>query len=131
MLTNACFYTPFMLHENYKSILIKTVDCDAATIAISVFHKLSILNKPWIEFGTGKSVKFIPVHEIAAKMGKVTSQAFLFFHALSGCDTMSSLSGNTKRSFFQTWKLLPDISTTFSKLGTVSAPSKMLQRSTS
>ena len=111
--------------ENYKSILIKTVDSDVVTIAISVFHNLPMLNELWIEFGTGKSLKFIPVHEIAAKMGKVTSQAFLFFHALSGCDTTSSLSRKGKKLFFESWKLLPDISATFAKLGTVSTPSEI------
>ena len=111
--------------ENCKSILIKTVDSDVATIVISMFDKLPMLNELWIKFGTGKSLKFIPVHEIAAKMGKVTSQAFLFFHALSGCDTTSSISGKGKKSIFETWKLLPDISTTFAKLGAVSAPSEI------
>ena len=111
--------------KNSKSILIKTVHSDVVTIAISVFHKLPMLNKLWIEFGTGKPLKFVPVHEIAAKMGKVTSQAFLFFHALSRCDITSSLSRKGKKLFFETWKLLPDISTTFAKLGTVSTPSEI------
>ena len=83
--------------ENYKSILIKTVDSDVVTIAISMFHKLSMLNELWIKFGTRKSLKFIPVHEIAAKMEKVSSQAFLFFHALSGCDTTSLISEKGKK----------------------------------
>ena len=34
--------------ENYKSVLIKTVDSDVITIAISVFHKLPTLNELWI-----------------------------------------------------------------------------------
>ena len=100
------------------------VDSDVVAIAISVFQKLPMLNKLWIEFGTGKSLKFIPVHEIAAKMGKVTSQAFLLFHALSGCDTTSSLSGKRKQLFFKTWKLLLQISITFAKFE-ISAPSKI------
>ena len=111
--------------ENCKSISIKTVDGDVVTIGTSMFHKLSMLNGLWIEFGKGKSLKFIPVHEIAAKIGKITSQAFLLFHALSGCDTTSLLSRKGKKSFFETWKLLPDISTTSAKLGTVSAPSEI------
>ena len=111
--------------ENYKLILIKTVDSDVVTIAISVFHKLPMSNELWIELGTGKSLKFIPVHEIAAKIGKVTSHAFLLFHVLSGCNITSSLSGKEKKSFFKTWKLFPDSSITFGKLGTVSAPSEI------
>ena len=62
--------------ENYRPILIKTVDSDVVTIAISVFHKSPMLNELWIKFGTGKYLKFIPVHEIAVKMGKFTSQEF-------------------------------------------------------
>ena len=34
--------------ENYKSVLIKTVDSDFITIAISAFHKLPTLNELWI-----------------------------------------------------------------------------------
>ena len=83
--------------ENQKSIIIKTVDSDVAIIATSVFQKLPMLNKLWIESETGKSLKFIPVNEIAAKMRKVMSQALLFFHAINGCDNTSSLSGKGKK----------------------------------
>ena len=38
-------------------------------IAISIFHNVS-LSELWIEFGTGKNLRFIPVHEISAKHGK-------------------------------------------------------------
>ena len=83
--TDKCMFL-HVLHasENYKSILIKTVDSDVVTVAISVFHKVPTLNEIWIKFGTEKSLKFISVQEIAAKMGKVMPKTFLFFPTLSG-----------------------------------------------
>ena len=44
-------------------------------IAVSVFYRIPGLNELWIEFGTGKSLRFIPVHEIAIKIGEANAVA--------------------------------------------------------
>ncbi len=85
--------TRIMLHvkdavqTGMRQIMIRTVDTDVVVIAISIGHKLNILNL-WIAFGVGKhnTIRYIPVHEIAAKLGPSKSSALLFFHAFSGCD---------------------------------------------
>ena len=101
-------------------ILIKTVDSDVVVIAVSVFYRIPGLNELWIEFGTGKSLKFIPVHEIAIKIGEAKSYALPFFHPLSGCDTTASVAGKGKKSFSDTWFIMPEMTALFVKLGKVS-----------
>ena len=113
-----------LLHVNhaakqFSKHLIKTVDSDVIVIAVTVFDKLNGVNELWIEYGKGKTLKYIPIHEIARSMGDLSSRAISFFHALSGCDTTSAVAGKGKLSFYHTWSLLPEITTTFDKLGNV------------
>ena len=61
------------------------------------------LNEPCTEFGAGKSLRFMPIEQIARSLGPDQSLAFLFFHAFSGCDTTSSLLGKDEKNFFDTW----------------------------
>ena len=73
----------------------------------------------WIEYGKGKALKFIPVHEVVNSLDEISSKAVSFLHALSGCDTTSAVAGKGKLSFYNTWLQLPEITPTFAKLGNV------------
>ena len=106
--------------KKFRRILIKTVDSDVVVIAVSMFYRIPGLNELWIEFGTGKSLKFIPVREIAIKIGEAKSYALPFCHALSACDTTSSVAGKGKKSFFDTRFIMPEKTALFVKLGKVS-----------
>ena len=88
--------------REHARILIKAVDSDAVIIAIANFNQLVSLNELWIEFGTAKLLRFIPIHQIARRLGPDKSLAFLFFHVFSGCDTPSSRSREGKKSLFLT-----------------------------
>ena len=48
-------FMPMMLQ---RSLMIKTVDSNVVIIAISAFHRIHGLSELWIEFGTGKSLKY-------------------------------------------------------------------------
>ena len=113
-----------LLHVNhaakqFSKHLIKTVDSDVIVISVTVFNQLQGVNELWIEFGRGKTLKYIPIHEIVNNLGKVSSRAVSFLHALSGCDTTSAVAGKGKLSFYNTWSQLPEITPTFAKLGNV------------
>ena len=112
--------------KTYSRLLIKTVDSDVIIIAVAAFHRIRGLTELWVEFGVGKSLRFIPVHEIASGLGKAKSNAFLFFHAVSGCDTNSSVAGKGKKSFYDAWDLLPSVTTVFEKLVTISDREEIL-----
>ena len=68
-----------------------------------------------IEFGKGKTLQYIPAHEIAKGLGIVGSRAISYFQAVSGCDTTSAVAGKRKLSFYNTWSQLPEITATFGK----------------
>jgi hypothetical protein len=104
--------------ENCPRILVKTVDSDVVVIALSAFHRTHSLQELWIEFGVGKHLKYIPIHEIATSLGPQTSTAYLFFHSFSGCDTTSSVQGKGKTSFNATWKKMPSITPVFERMST-------------
>jgi len=50
-----------------KMALIRTTDTDVVVIAVAVAAKLKN-EQLWIWFGTGKTQRFIPAHEIAKKL---------------------------------------------------------------
>ena len=99
--------------ELHPRILVKTVDSDVVVIAIGAFKRIQCILELWLEFGVGKHLKYIPIHEIVNSLGPQTSTAFLFFHAFSGSDTTSSLKGKGKKSFHGTWKTMPQLTPVF------------------
>ena len=50
----------------FPRILLKTVDTDVVVIALSCYHHICKSKEMWIEFGVGKSLRFIPIHDIAS-----------------------------------------------------------------
>ena len=100
-------------------ILVKTVDSDVLVIAISVYHRIPNLHELWAKFGKGKNLKYIPVHRIASNLGVMSASALSLFHALSGYDTTSSIFGKSKKTFYDAWKLFPEITKVSVKLASV------------
>ena len=86
--------------KQFSKHLIKTVDSDVIVISVTVFNQLQGVNELWIEFGRGKTLKYIPIHEFVNSLGKVSSRAVSFLHAFSGCDTFSAVAGKRKLSFY-------------------------------
>ena len=65
--------------------------------------------------GKGKHIKFLPVHEISCTLGPLKSIAVPFFHSISGCDDTSGVSGTGKKSLFEAWLLVSEVTTVFAK----------------
>ena len=55
----------FDASKSFDWILIKTVDNDIVIITTLAFWKFPSIKELWIELGKGKSVKCIPIYEIA------------------------------------------------------------------
>ena len=51
--------------ESCNLHLVKTINTDLVVIAVLAFQQLPRLNDFWIEFRTGKTMEFIPVHKIS------------------------------------------------------------------
>ena len=105
--------------EYCNTLLIKTVDSDVIVIAVYAFQQLHNLNQLWIEFGKGKALQFIGIHEMCKTLGPSICDGYLFFHSFSGCDTTSSFSGKGKKSFYDTWKNFPEITPELAQLSLI------------
>ena len=95
--------------EGHSKVLIRTVDTDVVAIAVRIFQLLDTLQQLWIAFGTGKSFRYLAIHEIAAAIGPQKAYALPMFHALTGCDTVSAFTGHGKKTAWVTWNSFPEL----------------------
>ena len=102
-----------------------TVDSDVVIIAIYAYNKISAINELWIDFGTGKNIKMISVHEMVENIPKSIAQKLPFFHAFTGCDTVSMFYGIGKRLAWKTWMNFRQVDSAFTTFATNSGQSEM------
>ena len=68
--------------------MIRTVDTGVVVLALSVYHQTQP-DELCIAFGTGKQLRYVPVHQVAlVAIGHAKSKALPLFHSLTGCDTV-------------------------------------------
>ena len=74
----------------YKNILACTYDTDVLMLLISSFHHFSSTSIDLVcQFGFGAKKKYYCIKTIASSLGPNKCKALPFFHAFSGCDTVS------------------------------------------
>ena len=98
--------------------MISANDTDVLVIAVATFSQLQELGlqELWLAFGQGRNLKWIPVHELTSTLAPERSSGILFFHAFTGCDTVSAFRGKGKKLAWQTWDVCPEASDVFTKL---------------
>jgi len=101
--------------SGYKKIMIRTVDTDVVILAVAFFHQLNI-EELWVAFGTRDTLHYIPIHTIVAQLGRDKSMALLMFHAVTGCDTVSFFSGRGKKTAWDIWNMMPNLTGVFLEL---------------
>ena len=83
--------------SGHRRILIRTVDTDVVVLAVWMAQELhEAIDELWLAIGTGKSFRYIAAHKLAASLGPDKSKALPVFHAITGCDTVSSFAGRGK-----------------------------------
>lgn len=107
--------------HGHHSIVIRTVDTDVVVLAVSVVQELQPEDKLWLAFGTGRSFRYLAAHEIAAGLGQEKARALPMFHALTGCDTVSSFARHGKKTAWAVWTVMPELTEALMQLS--SAPS--------
>ena len=80
---------------DFDKVIIRTVDTDVVILSTANFHQLCP-TELWISFGAGKHHRYIPAHQIAVNLGEEKCRALTFFHAFTGCDTVSAFFGKGK-----------------------------------
>lgn len=106
------------VQQGHTKVLIRTVDTDVVVIAVSLYGKLEKmkLQEFWISFGVGKATRSIAIHQLVNTLGPDICSGILFFHAFTGCDTVSGFSGKGKKSFWKAWKSFPEVTKIFKEL---------------
>lgn len=91
---------------NHTKIMIRTVDSDVIVIAASTFNRMSITGQSlqlWIDFGVGKSRRYIAIHLLDTSIPRNVLDNLPFFHAFTGCDTVSAFNGIGKKKAWNVW----------------------------
>lgn len=112
--TRMFLHAAYAAKQGFTDAIINSSDTDVVVIAASVIHKIG-LERLWIAFGRGKDFRWIPIYEIATALGP-KAVALPFFHAFTGCDTVSAFHGKGKRSAWQTWCSFEKVTNTFIRL---------------
>ena len=100
------------VNQGCQKIMIRTVDTDVVTIAVSVIASIDI-TELWVAFGTGRHLRYIPAHSIALSLGAVKSKVLPMFHAYTGCDTVSFFANRGKKTAWDIWKTFDNLTEAF------------------
>ena len=84
--------------ENYD----QTVDTDVVVLVVAAAQGLKAGDELQLASGTGKCLRYLAAHEISAAHGPEKARALPVFHALTGCDTVSSFAGQGKKTAWAT-----------------------------
>ena len=101
-----------------KKVMIITVDTGVVLITTFVFSSLE-LQELWIEFGSGKNKKCLPIHQNAAALGENLCRALPFWYALTGCDTVSHFANCGKKTAWNTWMSYKEVTQCFERLSSL------------
>ena len=88
---------------------------DVVVLAVTAAQRLDI-DELWVAFATGRSFRFLAAHEIAKTLGPNKCRALPFFHAFTGCDTVSCFGGRGKKAAWETWKSDDGVTAAFGAL---------------
>ena len=101
--------------HGYTKVSVRTVDTDVVVLAVTAAQRLNI-DELWVAFATGRSFRFLAAHEIAKTLGPNKCRALPFFHAFTGCDTVSCFGGRGKKTAWETWKSDDGVTAAFGAL---------------
>ncbi|KAJ8405691.1 hypothetical protein AAFF_G00316710 [Aldrovandia affinis] len=96
------------VRPGYTKVSICTVDTDVVILAVAAAGRLDI-DELWVAFATGKNFRYLAAHEMAVALGPNKCRGLPFFHAFTGCDTVSCFSGRGKKTAWETWKACDEV----------------------
>ena len=117
--TRMVFHLLDALKAGSTTCMVRTVDTDVICILIGKFHSLQELCQQlsiWVAFGTGKKFMYLSINEIVDGIGRDKAEALPAFHAFTGCDCVSSFFGRGKRTAWEAWRCLPDVTGAFQQI---------------
>ena len=88
-----------------KTIVVKNVDIDVSLLLLAYRHsKGNLSSKAFVWLGIRKlNSCFYLINDIGLDLGEEVCQALPFFHAYTGCDTVSSFFNHGKCKVWDRW----------------------------
>ena len=98
--------------NDFKRIIVQCRDTDV--LVLLTYHQTT--EEVWMAVGTAKKPRYIPVHDIRTSLPNNIIKNLPAYHAITGCDTTSQLSGHGKKSTWATYIRHPDMLSTFTDM---------------
>lgn len=95
----------------FSRLMTLLVDTGEMVIACFAYWSLSV-TELWIEFGKGKDRRWLPIHSCPEKASKSVRIAAIFWHVLTGCDSVSQFLERDKSSAWKAWKVFLEVTET-------------------
>ena len=93
------------VRSGMKKVVVRTVDTDVLILLLAYRHIAGNFESNVNScFGVGANSCFYDINKIASQLGEKTCLAFPFFHAFTGCDTVSSLFNHGKCKLWDKWR---------------------------
>jgi hypothetical protein len=118
--------TRLVLHAHHASsdhsqVIVQSPDTDVAVICMHTYTSMKC-KELWLLTGVKEKRRYIPIHKIVSEVGPGICKALPALHALTGCDTTSSLSGIGKKTAIRKLLKAKDHQRDISHLGDVIPP---------
>ena len=120
--------TRLLLHAhhvstNYPQVIVQSPDTDVAVICV---HKYSVMScqKLWFLTGVKNRRRYIPIHDIVSAIGPDICKVLPALHALTGCDSTSTLRGIGKKTSFRKLLRAKNHHTNISQLANIIPPTE-------
>ena len=87
----------------HKCVIIESPDTDVAVLCVARVDKMVSKNlmyvEVWFRTGTKDKRRYIPIHSLCDVLGAKICRALPGYHAITGCDSVSSLSRFGKKEY--------------------------------
>ena len=113
--TRVVLYAQFAASQGYETIRVRSPDSDIYFILLH--HASSINATVLFDTGTGNKRRLLNVTQHAKELGQKHCSALLGLHAMTGCDTCSSLKGIGKKKPIKILHKYPQFEDCLSAIG--------------
>ena len=92
--------------EGYERLVLRCSDTDV--LVLLLYFMPTRVAEVWMVSGASTQPKCYPVHTLSNQLSQSVRENLLSFHALTGCDTVSSFSGYGKKKCWKIFQKQPD-----------------------
>ena len=90
------------MHAQKDNVIVYARDTDVLLLLLAHSPKITCSNI-WMMAGTAKKRQCIPIRDVVDSLPCGCLNNILAFHSITGCDTISFISGNTKKTVWLTF----------------------------